>query len=224
MLGAFALALADRVRLETEESIGHTGAAAAALVTIAHFPDRTVEFLRQAVGLSHPAAVRVVDRLVDDPQATGRRWRSGPRPPGNATPARSSTSDGGSWPTRSRNSHDRSPTHCRPSSIRRSRVLRTRRAQQSVVSAIRGAAAPPIVPSPGGRSNWAHRRLLPNRSTTDRCAHARRRFRPGVSKKVSARAERPRAGRAVSSTSPRQVAGRLPADSARASSGAGAAR
>jgi DNA-binding MarR family transcriptional regulator len=78
MLGAFALALADRVRLETEESIGHTGAAAAALVTIAHFPDRTVEFLRQAVGLSHPAAVRVVDRLVERRLVRRRPAGNGP--------------------------------------------------------------------------------------------------------------------------------------------------
>jgi DNA-binding MarR family transcriptional regulator len=78
MLGAFALALADRVRLETEEAIGHTGAAAAALVTIAHFPDRTVEFLRQAVGLSHPAAVRVVDRLVERRLVRRRPAGNGP--------------------------------------------------------------------------------------------------------------------------------------------------
>src|SRR4051794_41880753 len=65
MLGAFALALADRLRAETEAAVGHSGAAAAALVTIVQFPGRTVEFLRRAVGLSHPAAVRVVDRLLE---------------------------------------------------------------------------------------------------------------------------------------------------------------
>jgi MarR family transcriptional regulator, negative regulator of the multidrug operon emrRAB len=78
MLGAFVLAVADRVRLDTEEAIGHTGAAAAALVMIAHFPDRTVEFLRQAVGLSHPAAVRVVDRLVDQRLVRRRPAGRGP--------------------------------------------------------------------------------------------------------------------------------------------------
>ena len=76
LLGAYVVAVADRLRAETEEAIGHTGAAAAALVTIAQFPDRTVEFLRQAIGLSHPAAVRVVDRLVEqglvDRRAAGR--------------------------------------------------------------------------------------------------------------------------------------------------------
>src|SRR3954466_5211939 len=65
MLGAFALAVADRMRAETEAAVGHSGAEAAALVMIAQFPDRTVEFLRQAIGLSHPATVRVVDRLVE---------------------------------------------------------------------------------------------------------------------------------------------------------------
>nr|MDP8929022.1 MarR family transcriptional regulator [Actinomycetota bacterium] len=78
LLGAFALVVADRLRLETENVVGHTGAAGPALVTIAQFPDRTVEFLRRAIGLSHPAAVRVVDRLVD--QRLVRRRPSGRGP------------------------------------------------------------------------------------------------------------------------------------------------
>ena len=65
LLGAFVLAVSDRLRRETEEAIGHTGASAAALITVAQFPGRTIEFLRQAIGLSHPATVRVVDRLVE---------------------------------------------------------------------------------------------------------------------------------------------------------------
>jgi MarR family transcriptional regulator, negative regulator of the multidrug operon emrRAB len=78
MLGAFVLAVADRLRVDTEQAVGHSGAAAAALVMIAQFPDRTVEFLRQAIGLSQPAAVRVVDRLVE--QRLVRRRRAGPGP------------------------------------------------------------------------------------------------------------------------------------------------
>jgi MarR family transcriptional regulator, negative regulator of the multidrug operon emrRAB len=78
LLGSFVLAVGDRIRVETEDVVGHTGAAAAALVTIAHFPGRTVEFLRQAIGLSHPAAVRVVDRLVE--QRLVRRRPSGRGP------------------------------------------------------------------------------------------------------------------------------------------------
>jgi DNA-binding MarR family transcriptional regulator len=78
MAGAFVLAVADRLRDETEAAVGHTGAAAAALVTIAQFPGRSVEFLRRAVGLSHPAAVRVVDRLVE--QGLVRRRAAGRGP------------------------------------------------------------------------------------------------------------------------------------------------
>ena len=78
LLGAFALEVADRIRSETEKAIGHTGATAAALVTIAHFPDRTVEFLRQAIGLSHPAAVRAVDRLVEQRLVRRRPAGRGP--------------------------------------------------------------------------------------------------------------------------------------------------
>jgi MarR family transcriptional regulator, negative regulator of the multidrug operon emrRAB len=78
LLGAFVLAVADRVRLETEAAIGHTGAAAAALVTITQYPDRTVEFLRQTLGLSHPAAVRVVDRLVEQRLVRRRPAGRGP--------------------------------------------------------------------------------------------------------------------------------------------------
>jgi MarR family transcriptional repressor of emrRAB len=78
LLGAFALAIADRVRAETEAAVGHGGAAAAALVMIAQFPGRTVEFLRQAIGLSHPAAVRVVDRLVEDRLVRRRPVGRGP--------------------------------------------------------------------------------------------------------------------------------------------------
>lgn len=78
LLGAYVVAVADLLRAETEEVIGHTGAAAAALVTIAQFPNRTVEFLRQAIGLSHPAAVRVVDRLVEQRLVRRRAVGRGP--------------------------------------------------------------------------------------------------------------------------------------------------
>lgn len=78
MLGAFVLSVGDRLRRETEEAIGHTGAGAAALIMIAEFPDRTIEFLRRAIGLSHPATVRVVDRLVE--QGLVRRRPAGPGP------------------------------------------------------------------------------------------------------------------------------------------------
>jgi DNA-binding MarR family transcriptional regulator len=78
LLGAFVLSVCDRIRRETEEAIGHSGASAAALITIAHFPDRPIEFLRRAIGLSHPAAVRVVDRLVEQNLVRRRPAGKGP--------------------------------------------------------------------------------------------------------------------------------------------------
>jgi MarR family transcriptional repressor of emrRAB len=78
LLGAFVLSVSDRLRRETEESIGHTGASAAALIIIAQFPGRSIEFLRQAIGLSHPATVRVVDRLVEQRLARRRPGGDGP--------------------------------------------------------------------------------------------------------------------------------------------------
>jgi DNA-binding MarR family transcriptional regulator len=77
-VGAFVLAVGDRLRHESEQAIGHTGAAAAALVTIAQYPDHTVEFLRRSIGLSHPAAVRVVDRLVEERLVRRRVAGAGP--------------------------------------------------------------------------------------------------------------------------------------------------
>jgi DNA-binding MarR family transcriptional regulator len=78
MLGAFVLAVGDRIRRESEDAIGHTGASAAALITVARFPDRTIEFVRQAIGLSHPATVRVVDRLVEHGLVRRRPAGAGP--------------------------------------------------------------------------------------------------------------------------------------------------
>ncbi len=65
LLGALVLTLGDRIREETEGVLGHSGGAAAALAAIAQQPGGTVEDLRRAIGRSHPAAVRIVDRLVE---------------------------------------------------------------------------------------------------------------------------------------------------------------
>lgn len=78
MLGAFVEAVADTLRAETEQVGGRTGASAAALTTVAQFPDRSVEFLRRAIGLSHSATVRVVDQLVADGLVERRRSGHGP--------------------------------------------------------------------------------------------------------------------------------------------------
>jgi MarR family transcriptional repressor of emrRAB len=78
LLGAFVLEVAGRIQRETEAAIGHAGATAAALVTIAQFPGRTVEELRRAIGLSHPAAVRAVDRLEEERLVKRRAAGRGP--------------------------------------------------------------------------------------------------------------------------------------------------
>jgi len=65
LLGALVLTVGDRIREETEGVLGHSGGAAAALAAIAQQPGGTVEDLRRAIGRSHPAAVRIVDRLVE---------------------------------------------------------------------------------------------------------------------------------------------------------------
>jgi DNA-binding MarR family transcriptional regulator len=64
LLGALVLTLADRIRDETEAVVGHAGGAAGALATLAQQPGGTIEDLRQAIGRSQPATVRIVDRLV----------------------------------------------------------------------------------------------------------------------------------------------------------------
>jgi DNA-binding MarR family transcriptional regulator len=65
LLGALVLTLSDRIREETEAVLGHAGGAAAALAVVAQQPGGTVEDLRRAIGRSHPATVRIVDRLVE---------------------------------------------------------------------------------------------------------------------------------------------------------------
>ncbi len=65
-LGALALALADDMRVAAEAAAGEAGPAAAALVLAGHAPGLSIAALAPAVGLSHPGAVRLVDRLVAD--------------------------------------------------------------------------------------------------------------------------------------------------------------
>jgi DNA-binding MarR family transcriptional regulator len=64
LLGALAVGLADRIAAATEETLGESATAVAALVTIAQFPGFSIEQVRHALGLSHSATVRVVDRLT----------------------------------------------------------------------------------------------------------------------------------------------------------------
>jgi DNA-binding MarR family transcriptional regulator len=62
-IGALALGLTDRLRSATANAADGSGETAAALVTIGAQPGMTVAMLAKAVGLSHPGAVRVADRL-----------------------------------------------------------------------------------------------------------------------------------------------------------------
>src|SRR5918992_509345 len=74
LLGAIALEGAGALDAATQPVVGQAGAAAAALVTIAAHPKRSIEQLRAPLGLSQPGAVRLVERLV----AAGWVERSGP--------------------------------------------------------------------------------------------------------------------------------------------------
>jgi DNA-binding MarR family transcriptional regulator len=64
LLGALAVGLADRIAAATEETLGESATAVAALVTTAQSPGSSIEELRHGLGLSHSATVRVVDRLA----------------------------------------------------------------------------------------------------------------------------------------------------------------
>src|ERR687893_3171813 len=75
LLGALALEGAGALEAATRPVVGQAGAAAAALVTIAAHPGRTIEELRAPLGLSQPGAVRLVERLAD--AGWGERTRPG---------------------------------------------------------------------------------------------------------------------------------------------------
>lgn len=64
LLGALALAVTDLMRAEIERAAGRGATVAAAIVTMSTFEGLSIESLRHHLGLSHPATVRLVDRLV----------------------------------------------------------------------------------------------------------------------------------------------------------------
>jgi DNA-binding MarR family transcriptional regulator len=66
LLGAVSLGVADRLRAVTDAALERGGETAAALVVIGMTPGLTVADLADAVGLSHPGAVRAIDRLQRD--------------------------------------------------------------------------------------------------------------------------------------------------------------
>jgi DNA-binding MarR family transcriptional regulator len=90
LLGALALE-ATTAQVEAAQAVtGQSGAAAAALVTIAAHPNRTLEQLRAPLELSQPGVTRLVQRLVDAGwvERTGPGGRGGhrlaPTPAGQA--------------------------------------------------------------------------------------------------------------------------------------------
>jgi MarR family transcriptional regulator, negative regulator of the multidrug operon emrRAB len=65
LLGAVSLAVSDRVRATAERAAGQGGSAPAALISLAGYLEGgPIDSLRGPLGLTHSAAVRVVDRLV----------------------------------------------------------------------------------------------------------------------------------------------------------------
>ena len=64
LLGALALALADRAGAAVEEDAGVSGTDAAALVTLRNYAEgEPLDLLRRALAISHPGVVRLADRL-----------------------------------------------------------------------------------------------------------------------------------------------------------------
>lgn len=64
LLGVTALAATDRLRSAVQSGLAHGGSSPAALVHLQAYPGTSVEGLRRVLGVSQPATVRVVDRLV----------------------------------------------------------------------------------------------------------------------------------------------------------------
>jgi MarR family transcriptional repressor of emrRAB len=65
LFGALMLVAGDEIRRATEIAANHTDAAPAALVALHEFlGGRSIDDLRNAVGLTPSGAVRLVDRLV----------------------------------------------------------------------------------------------------------------------------------------------------------------
>jgi DNA-binding MarR family transcriptional regulator len=66
LLGALALLLTDALTDATRDAAGRSGAAAAALAVLAQEPGQGIEALRAPLGLTHSAAVRLIDARAAD--------------------------------------------------------------------------------------------------------------------------------------------------------------
>lgn len=75
MLGAVGLAVSDRIEETARAVLGRVGETPAALVVIGYGLGPSNDQLRRILGLSHPGAVRLVDRLVADGLVERRQAR-----------------------------------------------------------------------------------------------------------------------------------------------------
>jgi DNA-binding MarR family transcriptional regulator len=66
LLGALAVAINDRLGEATAATAGRSAMTPAALVTLYNTPGASIGELARVLSLSHPGAVRLVDRLADD--------------------------------------------------------------------------------------------------------------------------------------------------------------
>ena len=64
VVAAWALAVSDEVRMAAEGATGLGGGGPAALVAVVADPGMSIDGLRRILNLTHPGAVRLVDRLV----------------------------------------------------------------------------------------------------------------------------------------------------------------
>ena len=66
LLGTMSLAVGDRLRAATETAAGHAGSGPAALAALSTYLDgESIDVLGRSLGLTHSAAVRLVDRLEE---------------------------------------------------------------------------------------------------------------------------------------------------------------
>ena len=79
MLGAVALALADRIAACAQATSSLHDSAASALVVIANHPGEPVDAIRRTLGLTHSGAVRLVDGLEANGLVERRRSDSDAR-------------------------------------------------------------------------------------------------------------------------------------------------
>jgi DNA-binding MarR family transcriptional regulator len=80
LLGAWALAISDRIGAAAAEAAGRGGQAPAALVALHQFAGGgTIENLRGVLGLTHSAAVRLIDGLVADGHVVRRTGKDDAR-------------------------------------------------------------------------------------------------------------------------------------------------